>query len=358
MYDLESRAVGAVADLRSDTVTKPCAGMRAAMAAAEVGDDVYGEDPTVNRLEAVAAERLGKEAGVYAASGTQTNLLGVLAHCARGEEALVGARNHIFRYEALGSAVLGSVAPAPLPTAENGAIAPEDIEAAIKPDDPHFPVTRLLCLENSFNGRVQTLAEIEAATGVARAAGLRTHLDGARFFNAAVALGEAPERLAAPFDTVSVCLSKGLGAPVGSVLVGDRETIRAARRLRKMLGGGMRQAGVIAAAGLFALENNVERLAEDHARARRLAERLAAIKALGVGLAAVETNMIFVTAPERDRAPLRAFAGSRGVLLAAGAPAMRLVVHRDVDDVGEAAVAEVFEAYFAAPAAKRRKNAS
>lgn len=354
MYDLESRGHGALVDLRSDTLTKPCDAMRAAMAAAEVGDDVYGEDPTVARLEAVAAERLGKEAALFASSGTQTNLLGVLAHCGRGEEALVGAKNHIFHYEALGIAVLGSIAPCPLPTAPNGAVAPADIRAAVKPDDPHHPISRLLCLENTFYGRVQTLEEMQAAVDAARAAGLRAHLDGARFFNAAVALEAAPEALAAPFDTISICLSKGLGAPVGSVLVGDRESIRVARRMRKMLGGGMRQAGVIAAAGLFALERNVARLAEDHERARRLADRLAAIDGLEIDFDRVETNMVFATPPAEDVAPLVAFAAERGVALSAGNPTMRLVTHLDVDAAGAETAAAMFEAYFAQAPEQRR----
>ncbi|MCI4663697.1 MAG: low-specificity L-threonine aldolase [Neomegalonema sp.] len=356
MYDLESRTHAIVADLRSDTVTKPCDSMRAAMAAAEVGDDVYGEDPTVARLEALAAEMLGKEAAIFAPSGTQTNLLGVLSHCGRGEEALIGRRNHIFRYEGLGSAVLGGVAVAPLEQAANGAISRETIAAAVKPDDPHFPISRLLCLENSFYGRVQSLAEIDAAVTAARAAGLRAHLDGARFFNAATALGVEPAALAAPFDSISICLSKGLGAPVGSVLVGDRETIAKARRYRKMLGGGMRQVGVIAAAGLFALENLVERLEEDHARAKRIAQRLAAIEGLAVDLSAVETNMIFPQIADADCAPLRDYAAAQGVALSLHPGESRLVVHRDVDDAGEQAVVAAFEEFYATPNEEVRRD--
>ena len=325
-----------LADLRSDTVTQPCAEMRAAMASAEVGDDVYGDDPTVNRLEAVLAERLGKEAGLFVTSGTQSNLVAMLAHCGRGEEVIAGAGYHVIRYEAAGASVLGGLALQPLPVAADGALDPEAVRAAVKEDDSHHPVSRLLSLENTHNGRAVSLERIRAAVAAGRAAGLSTHLDGARFFNAITALGCSETDLAAPFDTVSVCLSKGLGAPAGSVLVGPRAVIGRARRLRKMLGGGLRQAGVLAAAGLHALEHNVTRLAEDHARAEALAAHLAD---LDLGAATQATNMVF-WAP---RAGLDlSLPGRFGLRLAAPAPGMRLVLHRDIDDRAFAAVLDAF----------------
>ncbi|MCW5622370.1 MAG: low-specificity L-threonine aldolase, partial [Burkholderiales bacterium] len=258
-------------DLRSDTVTRPTPGMRAAMAAAEVGDDVYGEDPTVNRLEVLAAGLLGKEAALFVPTGTQSNLLGVMAHCERGDEYLVGQQAHTYKYEGGGAAVLGSIQPQPLEFEPDGSLDLERAAAAIKPDDSHFARTRLLCLENTQGGKVLALDYLERAHAFARAHGLGLHLDGARLFNAAVEQGVPVGEIARWFDTVSVCLSKGLGAPVGSVLCGSAGHIAKARRWRKVLGGGMRQAGVLAAAGIYALENHIERLAEDHANARRLA---------------------------------------------------------------------------------------
>jgi threonine aldolase len=239
-------------DLRSDTVTQPTAAMRAAMAAAEVGDDVFGDDPTVNRLQATLAERLGFEAGLFMTSGTQSNLCALMAHCGRGDEVILGQNAHTYRYEAGGVAVLGSIQPQPLEHAPDGSIPLEKIGAAIKPDDMHFARTRLLALENTIGGKAVPLAYCRQATGLAREHGLATHLDGARFFNATTALGCTERELAAGFDSISICLSKGLGAPVGSVLVGSRALIDKARRVRKMLGGGLRQAGVLAAAGLYA----------------------------------------------------------------------------------------------------------
>jgi threonine aldolase len=328
-------------DLRSDTVTRPTAAMRAAMAAAEVGDDVFGDDPTVNALEARVAAMLGKEAAVFVSSGTQGNLCAQMSHCQRGEEALVGQLAHTYRYEAGGAAVLGSIQPQPLPQQSDGTLLLADIEAAIKPDDDHFAPTRLLCLENTWNGKVLPLAYIEQSTALAHGRGVATHLDGARLFNAAVASGVPIAQIAAHFDTVSVCFSKGLGAPVGSMLAGSRALIGRARRVRKMLGGGMRQIGILAAAANHALDHHVERLADDHANAKRLADGLARIA--GVDVVAPDTNIVFASvAPDRTE-PLLAHLKERGVL-ATGLIGLRFVTHLDVDAAGvDQAVAAVAE---------------
>ena len=314
-------------DLRSDTVTQPTAAMRAAMVAAELGDDVFGDDPTVNALQARIAALLGKEAALFVPTGTQSNLCGLMAHCQRGDEYIVGQMAHTYRWEGGGAAVLGSIQPHPLPQQADGSIALADIEAAIKPDDAHFAKSRLLSLENTWGGQVLPLPYIEAATALARRKGLATHLDGARLFNAVVASGTPVQQIAQHFDSVSVCFSKGLGAPVGSALVGSKELIARAHRIRKMLGGGMRQAGVLAAAALHALDHHVERLAEDHAHARTLAEGLQGLP--GVTVQPPQTNILFVDlAPERaagvvDR--LRA-AG----VLCTGLYRLRFVTHLDV----------------------------
>ncbi|MDE2196304.1 MAG: low-specificity L-threonine aldolase, partial [Gammaproteobacteria bacterium] len=250
-------------DLRSDTVTRPTRAMRAAMAAAEVGDDVFGDDPTVNRLQERLAELTGHEAGLFFPSGTQSNLAALMAHCGRGEEFVIGSLGHSFKYEAGGAAVLGSLWPQPLEYEADGTLDLKKVAAAIKPDDAHFARTRLLVLENTQNGRVLPLTYIKEAAGFARRHGLNTHLDGARVFNAAVKLGVPVGEITRHFDSVSLCLSKGLGCPVGTVLVGKAELIHKAHRVRKILGGGMRQAGILAAAGIYALEHHVERLAED-----------------------------------------------------------------------------------------------
>jgi threonine aldolase len=322
-----------VVDLRSDTVTRPTAAMRAAMAAAEVGDDVFGDDPTVNALQARIAEVLGKEAALFVTSGTQGNLVATLSHCARGDEAIVGQHAHTYRYEAGGAAVLGSVQPQPLEHAPDGSLPLEAIAAAIKPRDAHYARTRLLCLENTIGGKVLGLDYLRAATDLARARGLATHLDGARLFNAAVALGGDPyvraREIASHFDTVSVCFSKGLGAPVGSALVGPRALVDDARRWRKMLGGGMRQAGVLAAAALHALEHHVRRLADDHALARRFAEGLAGLP--GLSIEPPQTNMVFADA--KDPPALVKHLATRGVL-ATGYDRLRFVMHLDVDAAG------------------------
>ncbi|MCU0697443.1 MAG: low-specificity L-threonine aldolase [Myxococcaceae bacterium] len=323
-------------DLRSDTVTRPTAGMRRAMAEAEVGDDVWGDDPTVQRLEAVLAERLGFEAGLFLPSGTQSNLAALLTHCARGDEVLLGDRSHTFVHEGGGAAALGSIHSHPLPNQADGSLRAADVEAAIKPDDAHFAKSRLLCLENTIEGQVVPQALVEAACRVARARGLATHLDGARLFNAAVKSRCAPAGLTRPFDSVSVCLSKGLGAPVGSVLVGARDFVRAARRWRKVLGGGMRQVGVLAAAGLFALEHHVERLEDDHLNAALLAERLSGVP--GLEPEPVQTNMVWVRVSS-TLAPRFVERLAEGGVLASGAERLRFVTHLDVsrDDIERAA---------------------
>ncbi|KWK31769.1 threonine aldolase [Burkholderia stagnalis] len=314
-------------DLRSDTVTRPSPAMLAAMTAAEVGDDVWGDDPTVLRLQAAVAERAGKEAGLFFPSGTQSNLAALMAHCERGDEYIVGQLAHTYKYEGGGAAVLGSIQPQPIENALDGSLPIDKIVAAIKPIDNHFARTRLLALENTIGGRVLPTGYAEAAVAVARGRGLAAHLDGARVCNAAVASRRTIADVCAPFDTVSICFSKGLGAPVGSVLVGSRPLLERAHRWRKVLGGGMRQAGILAAACLYALEYNVERLADDHANAAHLAEGLARIDEVKVLSHA--TNMVFAQFPEADCAPLEAWLKERGILTQM-LYASRFVTHCDV----------------------------
>ncbi len=329
-----------VVDLRSDTVTQPTAAMRAAMLDARLGDDVFGDDPTVNALQQRIAELLGKEAALFVPSGTQGNLVAIMSHCARGDEYIVGQMAHTYRWEGGGAAVLGSVQPQPLAHQPDGTLALADIEAAIKPDDAHFARSRLLTLENTIGGKLLPMAYITDATALARRRGLATHLDGARLFNAAVALGgdaKAQARaIADHFDTVSVCFSKGLGAPVGSALVGTHELIGRAHRWRKMLGGGMRQAGVLAAAALHALDHHVERLADDHALARRLADGLAGLP--GVTVEPPQTNIVFVDLHGERAAGALPHLTTRGVLatgsLYGQAQRLRFVTHLDVNAVG------------------------
>lgn len=337
-------------DFRSDTVTRPSAGMRAAMAAAEVGDDVFGDDPTVQRLERAVAERLGKSAGVFMSSGTQSNLSALMAHCGRGDEYIAGMDAHCYAHEQGGAAWLGSLQPQPIPHQPDGTLALSDIEAAIKPDDPHLARTRLLALENTFGGRVMPQSWIEDATTLARKHNLTTHLDGARVFNAAVAGNIDVADIARPFDTVSVCLSKGLGAPVGSVLVGDRELIARARRLRKALGGGLRQVGLIAAAGLYALEHNVERLAVDHANARRLADGFAKIPALTI--TRPDTNIVWVTVDPAHSKGFTDFVAAQGFGITGGygKSQQRWVTHLDVDETAIDRAVAAAERYFTAAA--------
>ena len=316
-------------DLRSDTVTQPSAPMRAAMAAADVGDDVYGEDPTVNRLETAAAAMLGKEAALFVASGTQGNLLGVMSHCERGDEYIVGQQGHTYKYEGGGAAVLGSIQPQPLDFEPDGTLDLNRVSAAIKPDDPHFARTRLLCLENTQGGKALPMGYLTRAHDFARARGLSLHLDGARVFNAAVKHGVDVREISRWFDTVSFCLSKGLGAPVGSVLCGSQQLIAKARRWRKVLGGGMRQAGVLAAAGLYALQHNVTRLREDHENGRTLALGLSGIAALRVDYGPSQTNMVYVTLEPTLVEPLRQYLRQHEMLIGTAYP-LRLVTHLDV----------------------------
>lgn len=329
-------------DLRSDTVTRPSAGMRRAMMEAALGDDVFGDDPTVNRLQERAAERFGFEAALFFPSGTQSNLAALMSHCGRGDEAILGQEAHSYRHEAGGAAVLGSIQPQAIANRPDGSLDLAEVEAAIKPEDPHFARTRLLALENTISGRVLSQAYLAEAVALARRRNLGLHLDGARIFNASVKLGMDVKALCAGFDSVSVCLSKGLGAPAGTVLVGNADLIRAARRARKILGGAMRQAGLLAAAGLYALENNVERLAEDHANAERLA---AGLGALGLEVEPPQTNMVFVTVPEASAGPLCTHLASQGVLALPGRR-MRLVTHLDVGGAGIEHALAAFRGFF------------
>jgi threonine aldolase len=328
-------------DLRSDTVTRPPPGMRAAMAAAEVGDDVYGDDPTVNRLQSVVAERFGFESALFFASGTQSNLAALMAHCGRGDEYIVGQEAHTYSYEGGGAAVFGSIQPQPLENEPDGGISIQRIAKAIKPQDIHFARTRLLALENTIGGRVLPPAYQRQATEFAHAQGLSTHLDGARIFNAIVKLGIEERAAVAGFDSVSVCLSKGLGAPAGSVLLGSRDLIAQARRWRKALGGGMRQAGVLAAAGLYALEHHVRLLAQDHANADYLSDGL---RAMGLSVEPPQTNILYVDIPASKAADLKAHLERRGIL-ATIAPRTRLVTHLDVSRDKIETVLQAFRDY-------------
>ncbi|MBE0474342.1 low-specificity L-threonine aldolase [Rhodoferax sp.] len=334
MPDHQARRV----DLRSDTVTQPTAAMRAAMMAAPVGDDVFGDDPSVNALQARIADITGKQAALFMPTGTQSNLCALMAHCERGDEYIVGQNAHTYRYEGGGAAVLGSIQPQPLAQGSTGEMALADIAAAIKPEDIHFARTRLLCLENTWNGHPMPLSYLAQATDLAREHGLATHLDGARFFNAAVATPQAgadafaaARHIASYFDSVSVCFSKGLGAPVGSALCGSQALIGRALRWRKMLGGGMRQSGVLAAAASHALDHHIERLAQDHALAQRLALGLSGID--GVRVRSAQTNIVFVDVADGRAPALLAHLAQHGVL-ATGLIGLRFVTHLDVDEAG------------------------
>lgn len=292
-----------IVDMRSDTITKPTPAMRRAMAEAEVGDDVFGEDPTINRLQDMAAERLGKEAGLFVASGTMGNLTSLLAHCGRGDEAIIGDQAHLYFYEAGGMATLGGIHPRPIRNEPDGTMDLKSIEEAIRPDNVHFPRTRLIALENTHNrcnGSPLSLEYMDGVRAVADRYGLKVHLDGARLFNAAVATGIEAREFASRADSVTFCLSKGLAAPAGSVVCGTKQFINEARRVRKAVGGGMRQAGVLAAAGIVALTEMVDRLAEDHANARKLAEGVAEIPGLSVNLDLVKTNIVFVDIERKE----------------------------------------------------------
>jgi threonine aldolase len=315
-----------VIDLRSDTVTQPSTAMLDAMTRAATGDDVYGEDPTVIVLEAELAKRLGFAAALFVPTGTMSNLLSLMAHCERGDEYIVGQQAHTYKYEGGGAAVLGSIQPQPLEVQADGSLDLDQVAAAIKPDDFHFARTRLLALENTMQGKVLPLEYLARARRFTEDNGLQLHLDGARLYNAAVKLGVDAREITQYFDSVSVCLSKGLGAPIGSVLCGSVELIGKARRLRKMVGGGMRQAGLLAAAGLYALEHNVERLADDHANAAFLADGLLDA---GFTVEPVQTNMVYVQMGDKAEA-IKAFAAERGIKLSAAAR-LRMVTHMDVN---------------------------
>lgn len=321
--------------------------MRKAMYEAEVGDDVYGDDPTVNRLEELGAQILGTDAAIFATSGTQANLLALLCHCERGDEYIVGQDAHTYKYEGGGGAVLGSIQPQPVEADELGRLDFEQVKKRIKPDDFHFAKTKLLCLENTYGGRILPIDYIKEASQFAKKHKLKLHLDGARVFNAAVKLGIDVKEITKHFDSIQICLSKGLGAPVGSLLCSTKEIVEKARRWRKMLGGGMRQAGVIAAGGIYALENNVQRLAEDHENAQILAQGLSKIDGIKLDLNAVETNMVFIELNRNVDNDIEKFLRDRGILIT-GHKNIRLVTHLDLDEKDISGIVSAFEKYFSA----------
>jgi len=331
-------------DFRSDTVTQPTEGMRAAMMAAPLGDDVFGDDPTVNKLQEKLADMLGKEAGLFMPSGTQSNLAGLMAHCGRGDEYIAGQSAHCYRWEGGGAAVLGSIQPQPIVNQPDGSLLLADIEAAIKPDDIHHAMTKLLALENTIGGKILPAYYVAAATDLARSHGLACHLDGARAFNAAVGSNTNISAIAAPFDSISICFSKGMGTPVGSVLVGSHALIKQAHRIRKMLGGGMRQAGVLAAAALYALENNIERLADDHANAEHLAEGLAQHAALKV--TAPDTNIVMVGGDKAVLDGLNAHLAAQGIAAIGIYDVQRWVTHMGVNRASVDAALLAVDAFF------------
>ncbi|WP_318505411.1 low-specificity L-threonine aldolase [Photobacterium leiognathi] len=317
-------------DFRSDTVTQPSTIMRQAMANAPVGDDVYGDDPTVNDLEQYAAKRHGFEAALFCSSGTQANLLALMAHCERGDEYLCGQQAHNYKFEGGGAAVLGSIQPQPIENEPNGTLPFAKLSAAIKPIDPHFARTKLLSLENTINGKVLPLEYIQQAREFVDQHGLKLHLDGARIYNAAAALNIDICEIVKHFDSFTICLSKGLGAPVGSLLLGDKALIARARRWRKVLGGGMRQAGILAAAGKIALTENTARLVDDHTNAKYLAEQLNNVEGFAVNLAHIQTNILFAKVDESiDQTALVEQLKQQGILISAGNP-MRFVTHLNI----------------------------
>lgn len=319
-------------DFRSDTVTQPDTGMREAMANAELGDDVYGDDPSANLLEEEFARLVGKDASVFFPSGTQSNLAAILTHCNRGDELLVGRQYHTYGFEAGGASALGGVAFCPVQTRDDGSIDPNEVDRNVKADDPHFPRTRLLCLENTVSGSAIPLDRMKAVAARAREHGLAIHLDGARLFNAAIELGADVATLAATADTVSICLSKGLGAPAGTMLSCRKRDLPQVRRYRKILGGGMRQTGILAAAGLYAVNRNVRRLGDDHMRARSLAGMLEGLgRSHGVSVRQ-RTNMVFFQPAAEDHGPLRAHLHECGILVTRKAPVMRFVIHLGISD--------------------------
>lgn len=336
MYASMPKTAGAnqLIDLRSDTVTRPSKGMLETMVAADVGDDVYGDDPTVNALEEQVADLLGKEAALFVTSGTQSNLCALLSHCGRGEEYISGKEYHIPKYEAGGAAVLGGISPKHLQQNDKGGLDAAAVEAAVQPDDPHFAITRLVCLENTHNGKVMDQDEIERTAAVTEKHELSLHIDGARLMNAAVKSGRSAKELVDCADTVSLCLSKGLGTPAGSVLVGPKDFIAKARRARKMLGGGLRQSGLLAACGLYALANNVDRLEEDHANAYDMAKRLAELDGVGFDLDDVHTNMIWLNVDKPGHGSLSQHMMEKGIVLSdPSGPenTVRLVTHLDFE---------------------------
>ncbi len=333
-------------DLRSDTVTRPSIGMREAMLKAEVGDDVYGEDPTITTLEQRTAELFGMDAGLFVTSGTQGNLLALLSHCHRGDEYIAGTRAHSYLSEGGGGAVLASVQPQPVENNPDGTIALEKVEEAIKPDDFHYARTRLLCLENTFHGQPLPLPYLENAAELGKRRGLALHLDGARIFNAVVKQKVSPETITGHFDSVSACLSKGLGAPLGAVLCGPQSFIADARKWRKMVGGGWRQAGIVASAGLYALDNNVDRLIDDHKNALLLAELLDDIAGFSVDQVADRTNMVFLQFPSELPYDIESKFQERGILITASENPMRLVTHLDIDEDNIRYTASVFQEIF------------
>ena len=333
-------------DLRSDTVTRPGIGMRQAMCDAKVGDDVLGEDPTTNRLEQTAAEIMGLEAGLFVSSGTQSNLLALFSHCQRGDEYIAGQDAHNYLEEGGGGAILASIQPQPLVNQPDGTLSIDDVRSAIKPDDFHFARTKLLCLENTWRGKPLPLTYLSDACDLAQETNLALHLDGARLFNASVKQGIDIASMCRNFDSVSACLSKGLGAPVGSVLCGSRDFVEVARRWRKVLGGGWRQAGILAAAGLYALENHVAQLSADHYHASLLAESLADIEELSVIAEPDRTNMVWIKLPHSDLLPLESSMRQDGVLISLDDYPLRLVTHLDVDKEGIRTAIRAFKNYF------------
>jgi len=328
-------------DLRSDTVTQPSHAMREAMPSAKTGDDVYGDDPTINKLESYTASLLNKEAALFCPSGTQSNLIGLLSHCARGDEYIVGNAAHTFLYEGGGAAVLGSIQPQTIALKKDGTMDLSELEGAIKPKDVHFARTRVICLENTHNGQCLPEGYTQQVKAIADRYNLGMHLDGARLFNAVAHTNRSAAELTADFDSVSICLSKGLGAPVGSTLVGSKSFIDEARHWRKMLGGGMRQAGILAAAGIYALENNVQRLADDHRRAEQLAQALNKIDGVDLIFGQPYTNMLHVSVSPAMKIRLNELAPDRAIKLPGGEQ-MRLVIHLDIDDASIDTIIELF----------------
>ncbi|NND89957.1 MAG: low-specificity L-threonine aldolase [Granulosicoccus sp.] len=343
---ISSTGIDAVIDVRSDTVTRPGERMRAAIARAAVGDDVYGDDPSVNDLQAFAADLLGHEASLFMPTGTQSNLVALLTHCQRGDEYIVGADAHAYKYEGGGAAALGGIQPQPVAIGADGVIDLADVASVIKEHDEHFARSRLLCLENTQHGRVQSMESMLAARRFTEECGLRLHLDGARMCNAAVYLGVSLREIARCFDSVSLCLSKGLGAPVGSLLFGNRGFIDEARRWRKVTGGGMRQAGLLAAAGRIALTDGLARLQEDHDNAAHLADRLAEVKGLDVRQGWTQTNMVWLDLHTDCGTELSAAAKQSGILLSVRGRSCRLVTHCDVDAAQLDRVADMIIRFF------------